>query len=113
MLLVEEEYRLGGHLRYGGPGRAGGAGRAASSVAAAHENLEVMTNGVVTGRYDDNWLAVVERQPAIDRRGPLRVRAPAQGPRGTLVVAPGLIERPYVFEGNDEPGVLLSTAARR
>ena len=31
----------------------------------------------------------------------------------TLVVAPGLIERPYVFEGNDEPGVLLSTAVRR
>ena len=31
----------------------------------------------------------------------------------TLVVAPGLIERPYVFEGNDAPGVLLSTAVRR
>ena len=29
------------------------------------------------------------------------------------MVAPGLIERPYVFEGNDEPGVLLSTAVRR
>src|SRR3712207_4300337 len=31
----------------------------------------------------------------------------------TLVVSPGLIERPYVFEGNDTPGVMLSTAARR
>src|SRR5262249_50548055 len=31
----------------------------------------------------------------------------------TLVVAPGLIERPYVFAGNDLPGVMLSTAARR
>ncbi|MDQ3709366.1 MAG: sarcosine oxidase, partial [Actinomycetota bacterium] len=30
-----------------------------------------------------------------------------------LVVAPGLIERPYVFAGNDLPGVMLSTAARR
>jgi sarcosine oxidase, subunit alpha len=29
------------------------------------------------------------------------------------VVAPGLIERPYVIEGNDLPGVMLSTAARR
>ena len=34
------------------------------------------------------------------------------GPR-SLVVAPGLIERPYVFEGNDLPGVMLSTAVRR
>src|SRR5579859_7896689 len=30
-----------------------------------------------------------------------------------LVVAPGLIERPYVFAGNDVPGVMLATAARR
>src|SRR5689334_24774782 len=30
-----------------------------------------------------------------------------------LVVAPGLIERPYVFAGNDVPGVMLSTAVRR
>ena len=30
-----------------------------------------------------------------------------------LVVAPGLIERPYVFEGNDLPGVMLSGAVRR
>jgi sarcosine oxidase, subunit alpha len=32
---------------------------------------------------------------------------------GTLVVAAGLIERPYVFAGNDLPGVMLSTAVRR
>ncbi|MEJ7741210.1 MAG: glycine cleavage T C-terminal barrel domain-containing protein [Nocardioidaceae bacterium] len=31
----------------------------------------------------------------------------------TLVVAAGLIERPYVFAGNDIPGVMLSTAVRR
>jgi hypothetical protein len=30
-----------------------------------------------------------------------------------LVVAPGLIERPYVFDGNDLPGVMLATAVRR
>ncbi len=29
------------------------------------------------------------------------------------MVAPGLIERPYVFEGNDLPGVMLSTGVRR
>ncbi|MGH3519051.1 MAG: glycine cleavage T C-terminal barrel domain-containing protein, partial [Haloechinothrix sp.] len=29
------------------------------------------------------------------------------------IVAAGLIERPYIFAGNDTPGVMLSTAARR
>jgi sarcosine oxidase subunit alpha len=29
------------------------------------------------------------------------------------VVAAGRIERPYVFEGNDKPGVMLSTAVRK
>src|SRR5438552_12143520 len=30
-----------------------------------------------------------------------------------LPISPGLIERPYVFAGNDLPGVMLSTAVRR
>jgi sarcosine oxidase, subunit alpha len=30
-----------------------------------------------------------------------------------LVAAPGLVERPYVFAGNDIPGVMLSTGVRR
>jgi sarcosine oxidase subunit alpha len=30
-----------------------------------------------------------------------------------LVAAPGLIERPYVFAGNDKPGVMLSSAVQR
>ena len=113
VLLVEEEYRLGGHLRYGGPDELA-ALAALRDAAATHENLEVMTNAVVAGRYDDNWLAVVERQPPSGSgAGPpvferlVKVRA------RTLVVAPGLIERPYVFEGNDAPGVLMSTAVRR
>jgi sarcosine oxidase subunit alpha len=114
VLLVEEEYRLGGHLRYGGQAELAALDELRRALNGL-ENLEVITNGVVTGRYDDNWLAVVERQPAAIDRGVgrsaferlLKVRA------RTLVVAPGLVERPYVFAGNDEPGVLLSTAARR
>jgi sarcosine oxidase subunit alpha len=67
----------------------------------------VLTNSVVTGRYDENWVAVVQRGlPGIHER---LVKARAK----TLVVAPGLIERPFVFEGNDLPGVMLSTGVRR
>ena len=113
MLLVEEDYRLGGHLRYGGRDELAALDELRRAIA-GHDNLEIITNGVVAGRYDDNWLAVVERQPTrqLDPATPcsnvsLKVRA------RTLVVAPGLIERPYVFAGNDEPGVLLSTAVRR
>ena len=68
----------------------------------------MLTNSVVAGRYDDNWIAVV-------RRGLRRTVAEQliKARAKVLVVAPGLIERPYVFEGNDVPGVMLSTAVRR
>ena len=106
VLLVEEEYELGGHLRYDGEG-----GQALLSdlraQVAARPSIEVMTDAVVTGRYDDNWVAVMQRNVGRSIERLVKVRA------GALVVAPGLIERPYVFAGNDLPGVMLSTAVRR
>jgi sarcosine oxidase subunit alpha len=106
VLLVEEEHDLGGHLRWGDD----------TELAALRElrdgvdrtpGIEVMTDSVVSGRYDGNWVAVLQRNlPRVMER---LVKARAK----TLVVAPGLIERPYVFEGNDTPGVILSTAVRR
>jgi sarcosine oxidase subunit alpha len=106
VLLVEEEYELGGHLRWGD--EAGLAAlRGLREEVARTPDIEVMTDSVVTGRYDDNWVTVMQRNlPHVEER---LVKARAK----TLVVAPGLIERPYVFEGNDTPGVILSTAARR
>jgi sarcosine oxidase subunit alpha len=113
VLLVEEEYGLGGHLRYGDAAELAALTELQAAIA-VHDNVEVLPNSVVAGRYDDNWLAVVERQPAAAKATDgavferlVKVRA------GTLVAAPGLVERPYVFEGNDAPGVLLSTAVRR
>lgn len=106
VLLVEEEYELGGHLRFSGEQALSSLSDLRAQVA-ARPSIEVMTNSVVTGRYDDNWVAVLQRDVggAVERL--VKVRA------GVLVVAPGLIERPYVFAGNDLPGVLLSTAVRR
>ena len=69
VLLVEEDYRLGGHLRYGGRDELAALDELRRAIA-GHDNLEIITNGVVTGRYDDNWLAVVERQPASEGRRP-------------------------------------------
>jgi sarcosine oxidase subunit alpha len=106
VLLVEEEYELGGHLRFGGEQGLSALSDLRAQVA-ARPSIEVMTNAVVTGRYDDNWLAVLQREVGGSVERLVKVRA------GALVVAAGLIERPYVFAGNDLPGVMLSTAVRR
>ncbi len=118
VLLVEEEYELGGHLRWGGQASRSALAELRAAVA-GHPGIEVLTNSVVTGRYDDNWVAVMQRRdPELPGGGfgpagsPVRERL-VKARAGVLVVAPGLVERPYVFEGNDRPGVLLSTAARR
>jgi len=106
VLLVEEEYELGGHLRWGDEAELD-ALRWLREEIASTPGIEVMVNSVVNGRYDDNWVAVMQRNlPHVEER---LIKARAK----TLVVAPGLVERPYVFEGNDTPGVILSTAARR
>jgi sarcosine oxidase subunit alpha len=106
VMLVEEEHELGGHLRWGDEVDLSALRSLRGSVAAA-PGIEVLTDAVVLGRYDDNWVSIVQRGLShIDER---LVKARA----GAVVVASGLIERPYVFAGNDVPGVMLSTAVRR
>jgi sarcosine oxidase, subunit alpha len=104
VLLVEEEYELGGHLRWGDELDAL---RGLREEVVNTPGIEVMVDSVVNGRYDDNWVGVMQRDLRHVEERLVKARAK------TLVVAPGLIERPYVFEGNDAPGVILSTAARR
>ena len=106
VLLVEEEHELGGHLRWGDDADLAALRRLREEVART-PGIEVMVNSVASGRYDGNWVAVQQRNLAHVEERLVKARAK------TLVVAPGLIERPYVFEGNDTPGVILSTAVRR
>jgi sarcosine oxidase, subunit alpha len=106
VILVEEEPQLGGHLRYGGVEELAALKDLANQVYSS-DAIEVMTDSVVTGRYDHNWVSVVQRDvPGADER---LVKARVK----SLVVAVGTLERPYVFLGNDLPGVMLSTAVRR
>ena len=106
VVLVEEEHELGGHLQWGDHEELETLGALRAEVDAA-SNIEVMLDSVVTGRYDGNWVSVLQRHlpHAVERLVKARAKS--------LVVAAGLIERPYVFEGNDIPGVMLSTAVRR
>lgn len=106
VVLVEEERRLGGHLRYGGEEELSALDDLVDRVE-SHDAIEVMTDAVVAGRYDHNWVSVVQRHVAgVDER---LVKARVK----CLIVAVGTLERPYVFKGNDLPGVMLSTAVRR
>jgi sarcosine oxidase subunit alpha len=106
VLLAEQEHQLGGHLRWGGPAELARLALLRSELDRAGE-VEILLDCVVTGRYDDNWIALLERGRADGGERLVKARA------NVLVVAPGLIERPYVFAGNDKPGVMLSSAARR
>ena len=105
VMLVEHGHRLGGHLLWGSDDDRALASELAAAVEAA--GVEVLTDSTVTGRYEDNWVAIVQRSHPIAVERLIKARAK------TLVVAPGLIERPYVFAGNDKPGVMLSGAVRR
>ena len=100
------ESGLGGHLRWGDTSEISNM-KALIKEIESHANIEVLTDSTVTGRYDHNWVSVMQRSHPIARERLIKARV------GTLVVAPGLIERPYVFKGNDIPGVMLSGAVRR
>ncbi|WP_219414002.1 2Fe-2S iron-sulfur cluster-binding protein [Pseudonocardia nigra] len=111
VMLVEEGHELGGHLRWGGAVELSVLAELREAVAAA-PGIEVLVDSAVLARYDENWVAVVERGlPGVAGGHPAERLVKARA--GALVVAPGLIERPYVFAGNDVPGVMLSTAVRR
>jgi len=105
VMLVEHDHDLGGHLRWGS--EADRAAIADLTAAAAAAGVEILTNSTVTGRYEDNWVAISQRNhPGVVER---LIKARAK----SLVVAAGTIERPYVFAGNDLPGVMTSGAVRR
>ena len=106
VLLVEQYDDLGGHLRWGDDHQRVKAAELAAACR-AHAGIEVLVDSTVTGRYDHNWVAIMQRSHAIAPERLVKARA------GVLVVAPGLVERPYVFAGNDTPGVMLSGAVRR
>ena len=76
-------------------------------------NVTILTRTTAFGYYHDNFIGAVERLtdhlPEIadgPREKLWRIRA------GEVILAQGAIERPLVFDGNDTPGVMLSSAAK-
>ena len=106
VMLVEQDHELGGHLRHGSHAQRVAAATLRDEVE-RRPDIEVLVDSTVTGRYEDNWCAIVQRSHPMVSERLIKARAKM------LVVAPGLIERPYVFAGNDKPGVMTSGAVRR
>lgn len=79
----------------------------------AAPNIRILTRTTAFGHYHDNFVGAVELMSD-------HLTATTSGPReklwriraGEVVLAQGAIERPLVFDGNDTPGVMLSSAAR-
>ncbi len=76
-------------------------------------NVKILNRTTAFGYYHDNFVGAVERLTDhlpdggdAPREKLWRIRA------GEVILAQGAIERPLVFEGNDTPGVMLSSAAK-
>lgn len=67
----------------------------------AHSNISIITSGFAQGLYEGNLLSVETPDYY------LKIRAKA------IALATGIYEQPIVFRGNDLPGVMLTSAARR
>ena len=108
--LVDDQPALGGHLRYSRQqvddtdGERKPGTKAALELADAIEqlpNVRTFNNATVFGLYQDNLLAI------LTPGGLVRLRA------NRVVLATGGQESPLLFDNNDLPGIMLSSAAQR
>jgi len=114
VMLCETDAVFGGSANWTG---ADGALLVATAISELRENPNVclLPRTTVWGYYDGNTLAALERvtdhkakpAPGEPRHRHWVIRA------GTVVLATGALERSLVFPGNDRPGVMLASAARR
>jgi len=111
VILIDEQEEIGGGA-LADPAQTAWLAEAAAKLAAA--GVRVLTRTTAFGYYHDNFIGAAER--LTDHLTP----DAATGPRERLwriraaevVLAQGAIERPLVFDGNDVPGVMLSSAGR-
>jgi sarcosine oxidase subunit alpha len=113
VLLVDDDSRLGGHLRYKKAicdGFAEFSGLPGFQIASlltkrivSTPNIEVMTDSTCFGFYEGNLLGLM------DTKGERMVKVRAK----KVIIATGSYERPYVFRNNDLPGIFLGRGLQR
>ncbi len=100
--LVEQDSFLGGHFRFQNPESSGFKKvLELEKQVRAKSNIRVLTGAVAFGLYEGNMLGVVQGRRTV------RIRAKR------VVVASGILERPFVFGNNDLPGIMLGRAVQR
>ena len=119
VILCDEQTEFGGQLlsdpqEIGGKPATEWAGDTLLGLE-AKANVTLLSRTAVYGYYDNNTLGAVERvtdhrmsaDEATPRERHWTIRAKS------VVIAAGTIERPFVFEYNDTPGIMLASAARQ
>ena len=109
--LVDDQPRLGGHLKFSPREFADVAGFQGATgteiadrltkAALCTDRLRVMSGATVFACYQDNLLGILSGQDMVKLRAK------------RVVVATGSFDVPLLFENNDLPGVMLSSAAQR
>ena len=109
--LIDDQPRLGGHLLFspresadvagfeGATGNEIADGLAKAVLGAAR--LKVMSGATVFGCYQDNLLGILSGQDLVKLRAK------------RIVIATGSYDVPMLFENNDLPGVMLTSAVQR
>jgi sarcosine oxidase, subunit alpha len=76
-------------------------------------NVTILTRTTGFGYYHDNFIGAVQRLTDHMPNGGDSPREKLWRFRaGEVILAQGAIERPLIFDGNDTPGVMLSSAAK-
>ena len=114
VILCDEQPVLGGALDLEDAIAGGDAAEWLSATISALEalpNVRVLKRTTVHGYFDDNILGALEDIPsaAASRHAARQRHWRLQARR--VVLAAGALERPFVFPGNDTPGVMLASAA--
>lgn len=98
--LIDEQPDLGGHMRHD-PALASADLANLVRQVNAHAGIQRLVGAGVFGCYEGNYLGIQKENRMI------RLRAQQ------VIIATGGWERPFVFENNDLPGVMLASAAQR
>jgi sarcosine oxidase, subunit alpha len=106
VVLIDDQPRLGGQLRY----RKSAGDLPSEAIAKLRDtaNIQVLQDSYCFGIYEGNLLGVLQRNPSsevVERLVHLRTRS--------VVVATGTYETPILFPNNDLVGVMLSTGVQR
>jgi sarcosine oxidase, subunit alpha len=114
IVVADDQPALGGSLRWEtasvGEGTGSDFSRELVSELEADSAYTLLSSALVASAYENNVFTVVQSiTDAGGRRGErhwvIRTRM--------VVLASGMIDRPLLFEGNDRPGIMLSSAVRR